>query len=129
MLAQQPQARASHCCSGGAQPAHCPTLSAQVEERGTLNWFSSPLCKPLAENTPAPSWLSTSLARSPQDSGTRVGLCYLSCTTFLQLRTTVIPDTVAIVAWTIDTSLKRRERKGVTPNVTPQGPRLRAGGT
>lgn len=96
-------------------------------ERGTQNSFSSPLCmcKPLAENPPAPSWLSTSLARSPGHSGTGWALGYLSYTTFLQLRTTVIPDTVAMVAWTVDTSLKRRESKGVTPNVTPQGPRHR----
>lgn len=52
---------------------------------------------------------------------------YLSCTTSLQLRTTMIPDTVAIVAWTVDTSLKPRERKWVTPNVTPAGPRSRSG--
>lgn len=61
------------------------------------------------------------LGTLPGDSGTGCALGYLSCTTFLQLRTTVIPDTVAIVAWTVDTSLERRESKGVTPNVTPQG--------
>lgn len=39
----------------------------------------------------------------------------------------MIPDTVAIVAWTVDTNLKPRERKWVTPNVTPAGPRSRSG--
>lgn len=31
----------------------------------------------------------------------------------------MMPDTVAIVAWTVDTNLKWRERKWVTPTVTP----------
>lgn len=40
----------------------------------------------------------------------------------------MIPDTVAIVAWTVDTNLKPRREKRVTPNVTPEGPRSRGGG-
>lgn len=66
------------------------------------------------------------LGTSLGGSGTGWVLPYLSYTTFLQLSITVIPDTVAIVAWTVDTSLKRTEGKGLTPNVTPKGPRLRA---
>lgn len=51
----------------------------------------------------------------------RDGKGYLSYTTSLQLRTTVIPDTVAIVAWTVDTNLKPGEQEQVTPNVSRQG--------
>lgn len=47
-------------------------------------------------------------------------LDYLSYTTSLQLRTTVIPDTVAIVAWTVDTNLKPRREETGHPKCHPR---------
>lgn len=113
----------------GCTASALPNPSPEAGERGTQNGFPSPLCmcKHLAQNTPAVSWPGTASASSWWDSKA-LGEDYLSYTTFLQLRTTVIPDTVAMVAWTIDTNLKPRERKGVTPNFAPEGPRSRGGG-
>lgn len=45
---------------------------------------------------------------------------YLSCTTSSQLSTTVRPDTVAIVACTVDTSLQAADRNRV--RARPCGP-------
>lgn len=121
-------------CAGRAAPrlsaltksACCPTLHPKWRKEEHDTGFPLPFVRASLWHeilSAATSWPS---AASPRSS--RGGRVYLSYTTSLQLRTTVIPDTVAIVAWTIDTNLKRKERERVTPDVAAEGPRSRAGG-
>lgn len=61
--------------------------------------------------TPGPAVTGTPPPRGPPHPW-HLPPRYLSRTTSPQLSTTVSPDTVAIVAWTVDTTLQKRRRGG-----------------